>query len=164
MKHAIILPLLCLALHACDAQPEHADDELNPSLDEQMMPVEPDGGIGDGAEPLTGTASADVADENTVPNRFIGVWDYIKGTCDPASDMRLEIGQTEFGFYESVGQLAGVRHEGEAIVVDLDMAGEGETWTESLRLVLKDEGTRLHVTEPQAESDVDEYPRRRCPA
>ena len=37
----------------------------------------------------TATASA----ENAIPDRFIGVWDYIRGTCDPASDMRLEIEQ-----------------------------------------------------------------------
>lgn len=103
-------------------------------------------------------------DSDAIPNRFIGVWDYIKGTCDPASDMRLEIGQAEFGFYESHGRVTGIRNEGEATIVDLDMSGEGETWTQSLRLVLKEDGTRLHVTEPQKESDEDDYPRRRCPA
>jgi hypothetical protein len=78
--------------------------------------------------------------------------------------MRLEIGQAEFGFYESRGKVTGIRNEGEATIVDLDMSGEGETWTQSLRLVLKEDGTRLHVTEPQKESDEDDYPRRRCPA
>ena len=108
----------------------------------------------------TATASA----ENAIPDRFIGVWDYIRGTCDPASDMRLEIEEDEFGFYESTGKVTNVQTEGAAVIVDLDMAGEGETWTQSLRLVLTDDGTRLLVTEPQSASDKDDYPRRRCPA
>lgn len=99
-----------------------------------------------------------------IPADFLGVWDYEKGTCDPGSDMRLDIGQDRFEFYESVGAVKAVRTEGEATVVDLAMEGEGETWEQSLRLVLKDGGERLHVTEPGNASDTDAYPRKRCPA
>jgi hypothetical protein len=44
------------------------------------------------------------------------------------------------------------------------MEGEGETWDQSLRLILKDNGERLHVTEPSGSSDTDDFPRKRCPA
>ena len=63
-----------------------------------------------------------------------------------------------------VGEVKAVRNEGEATVVDLAMEGEGETWDQSLRLVLKDNGDRLHVTEPSSSSDTDDFPRKRCPA
>ena len=99
-----------------------------------------------------------------MPNTLIGAWDYEKGTCDPSSDMRLEIDTKQLRFYESLGQITAVRSDGVATIVDLAMEGEGESWTETLRFVLKDGGTRLHITEPQTEGDVDEYPRRRCPA
>ena len=99
-----------------------------------------------------------------MPNILIGAWDYEKGTCDPGSDMRLEIDTRQLRFYESLGQVTAVRPDGVATIVDLAMEGEGESWTETLRFVLKDGGTRLHVTEPQTQGDVDEYPRRRCPA
>ena len=47
---------------------------------------------------------------------------------------------------------------------DLAMEGEGETWDQSLRLILKDNGERLHVTEPSSSSDTDDFPRKWCPA
>ena len=142
----------------------NATSEPEPQQETADPPVEmPTDSRAQTASPANQPAEAKISPD-AIPNRFIGVWDYIKGTCDPASDMRLEIGQAEFGFYESHGRVTGIRNEGEATIVDLDMSGEGETWTESLRLVLKEDGTRLHVTEPQKESDEDDYPRRRCPA
>ena len=117
-------------------------------------------------EQASAPAAAPASDPapSEIPAGFIGVWDYEKGTCDPAPDMRLAIGQDRFEFYESVGEVKAVRNEGEATVVDLAMEGEGETWDQSLRLVLKDSGERLHVTEPVNTSDTDDYPRKRCPA
>lgn len=155
MKRAfwIILPL---ALAACGDGSQAPDPALGAPTD-AAMPVEPDGGIGDGAAPLP-----EAPDVPTIPNILIGAWDYEKGSCDPASDMRIEVDRTELRFYESVGQVLAVRSEGDATIVDLAMQGEGERWNETLRLVLKNDGTRLHVTEPQAASEVDDYPRRRC--
>lgn len=161
------LALLCVAsLGACNSNTTGSEPEADPAS-ETTISVEPDNGIGDGAESLSRDRDAENAVPEaaaTIPNTLIGVWDYENGTCDPASDMRLEIGSDEFRFYESVGSVKDVRSEGDATIVDLAMEGEGETWEQSLRLVLKAEGTRLHVTEPQKDSDVDEYPRRRCPA
>lgn len=158
MKRAfwIILPL---ALAACDNGSQAPDAALGAATD-AAIPVEPDGGIGDGAMPLP---DAPAPEGPTIPNILIGAWDYEKGTCDPASDMRIEVDRTELRFYESVGQVLAVRREGDATIVDLAMEGEGERWNETLRLALKNDGTRLHVTEPQAASEVDDYPRRRCP-
>ena len=140
--------VLVLALTACGSEPVP---------EPQPAPVET-------AEPQPAAPTGPIAETALIPERFIGVWDYIEGTCDPASDMRLAIGQDRFEFYESVGEVKAVRNQGETTVVDLAMEGEGETWEESLRLVLKDDGERLHVTEPVNASDTDDYPRKRCPA
>lgn len=140
---------LALALAACGNEPV-----------EQPAPATPTA-----QAPASAEATAGAITETTlIPDSVIGVWDYEKGTCDPASDMRLAIGQDRFEFYESVGEVKAVRREGEATVVDLAMAGEGETWDQSLRLVLRDGGERLQVTEPGSASDTDDYPRKRCPA
>lgn len=140
---------LVLALAACGSEPAEQPPPAPPTAE---APAAPEGPAG---------ATAETA---LIPERFLGVWDYEKGSCDPASDMRLAIGQDRFEFYESVGEVTAVRNEGEATVVDLAMAGEGETWAQTLRLVLKDGGERLHVTEPASASDTDDYPRKRCPA
>lgn len=140
---------LALSLAACGSEPTPQPAPSEPPAAAPAAPEAPAGAI---------------AETTLIPERMIGVWDYEKGTCDPASDMRLAIGQDRFEFYESVGEVKAVRQDGEATVVDLAMAGEGETWDQSLRLVLKDGGERLHVTEPGSASDTDDYPRKRCPA
>lgn len=144
---------LVLALAACGGEPQP-----------QPAPTEKAGASLEPVEQKVDTPANAIPETTQIPERFIGVWDYIEGTCDPASDMRLAIGQDRFEFYESVGEVKAVRNQGETTVVDLAMEGEGETWEESLRLVLKDEGERLHVTEPVNASDTDDYPRKRCPA
>ena len=152
MRQAIrILPaaLLALTLAACGSE---SAPQPAPSEKSGPAPVAP------------ATPAAPTTAPNTIPADFLGVWDYEKGSCDPGSDMRLDIGQDRFEFYESVGAVKAVRTEGEATVVDLAMEGEGETWEQSLRLVLKNGGDRLHVTEPGNASDTDAYPRKRCPA
>lgn len=160
MKKRLFLATCTLALVSCADAGEAPADQPEST---EAAPAETPAATSGGADsPAPGAEDKQAAD--AIPNRFIGVWDYIKGTCDPASDMRLEIDRHEFGFYESRGKVTAVRNEGEATVVDLDMSGEGETWQQTLRLVLKDDGTRLHITEPQDESDEDDYPRRRCPA
>lgn len=141
--------ILALALAGCGSEPTPAPTPTDTAEVTSTAPDAPGGAI---------------AETTLIPERFIGVWDYEKGTCDPASDMRLAIGQDRFEFYESVGEVKAVRNEGDATVVDLAMEGEGETWDQSLRLVVKDNGERLHVTEPVNASDTDDYPRKRCPA
>ena len=58
--------------------------------------------------PVPAAAPASDPAPSAIPAGFIGVWDYEKGTCDPASDMRLAIGQDRFEFYESVGEVKAV--------------------------------------------------------
>lgn len=147
----ILLPLAVLALAACSQGADEA-----PAPEETMMPVERDGGIGDGAGPPVAEAIA------SIPVAFLGVWDYVDGTCDPASDMRLDIGEQAIGFYESTGTVADVRDEDGTTYVDLAMSGEGETWETTLGLRLVDAGTQLMVITAEAPDDAEKYMRKRC--
>lgn len=144
--------VLALALAACDRGAPAADDA-----------------------PVAARATAEAAADEATPEpdraatagilpQMLGVWDYEKGTCDLASDLRLTIANDRFTFYESSGTVEAVRRDGDAIIVDLAMTGEGESWTQSYRLVLRDAGQRLHVTDPADGTAVDDYPRKRCPA
>ncbi len=145
------LPLALLALTACG---DPVDDK--PETEETMVPVEPDDGIGDGAGPPGAVENA------AIPMSFLGVWDYVEGACDPASDMRLEISENRMQFYESVGTVSEVREDDGTTYVDLAMTGEGESWTTTLGLRLVDAGTGLIVISPEAPGDAEKYLRKRC--
>lgn len=150
MKHAL-LPLAVLALAACSQGTDEA-----PAPEETMMPVEPDGGIGDGAGPPQAVPA------DTIPQAFLGVWDYVEGTCDPASDLRVEIGPRSMQFYESHGEVTQIVVNGpQRIVVDLAMEGEGENWQMSRAFVLSDDGNRL-TPQPDDGEDYEPMPLKKC--
>ena len=160
---ALALPLAAfLLLSACGGRDDGDEPPPPPPLPaETMMPVEPDGGIGDGAgpPPLTGQEAIDA---NLIPANFHGVWDYEGGTCNRASDMRMEISGSEILFYESIGRVSDVAGDGDGVIVTLDMEGEGETWTQKTRLLLAQDGDRLETSDGEAPRVVDEYPSKRC--
>ena len=161
----IALPLIAaFALASCGQAPDEAPS-ADGEIAETPMPVEPDGGIGDGAGPPGDTQAAL---DTRIPTRFHGVWDYIEGSCDPASDMRMEISGTEILFYESIGLVTDVEAEEDigAVVLTLAMEGEGETWEQKTRLMLTGEGAsqRLETSDGEGPVTVDEYPQKRCPS
>lgn len=155
MRTAILL-IGAFALAACGSDPAPSD----PDVTESPIPVEPDGGIGDGAGPPPEEALA-----NRIPTRFHGAWDYVGGTCDLASDLRMEVSGSEILFYESVGIVTATEAEGDAVIVDLAMEGEGETWQQRTRLMIEGEGNdeRLLTSDGDQPRVVDEYPSKRCP-
>lgn len=123
-----------------------------------------------GAPPAAVTASplasaTPVASPTTaaaIPDRFRGVWDVAGGSCNPASDLRLEIGAVSVEFYESLGTVTGVTVQSpDSIVVDLAMEGEGQRWERTTRYVLSDEGATLTPTEIGGPS-APAIPRTRC--
>lgn len=155
-RHIASLTLAsALALSACQ---QAGKDDAAPDASETMLPVEPDGGIGDGAPP-----PAPVAEE--IPAGFRGVWDYVRGTCDPASDLRIEIGPRSIGFYESHGEVTRVEIDGaNRIVVSLAMEGEGEKWAMARRFTLSDDGQTLTPSAVDAEEQFEPMPLKKCPA
>nr|WP_298930621.1 hypothetical protein [uncultured Erythrobacter sp.] len=164
MRNSVCL-MLAMALSACGTSP--ADEAAPPEPLETPIPVEPDGGIGDGAEPLPQEASQEqpAGAANVIPAGFHGVWDYEGGTCALESDMRMEISASEIMFYESIGIVTAVSPDGEDTLVALAMEGEGETWEQSTRLSLVGEGddVRLHTSDGDAPKQIDEYPSKKCP-
>jgi hypothetical protein len=151
------LPLIALTLllPACDSR-------VDPAPDETPIPVEPDGGISDGADsPLDPAIAA-----GEIPARFHGVWDAVTGTCDPASDMRVEVTARRIEYYESVGDVSGMGSEGDDAIADLVMEGEGETWVQPTRLSLETlpDGERLRISDALKPESPDDPLRERCPA
>jgi hypothetical protein len=113
--------------------------------------------------------AAQAASSPTIPARFIGVWDAETGSCDPASDLRLDITPQAIGFYESQGTLTGLA---EAIdgstAVELAMEGEGDTWDMTMTISLSGIGVaeRLivqHRGEPGQPAPAP-LTLKRCPA
>jgi len=116
------------ALAACGGEPqqEAAAPEPAPATTAGSMLKEPASGSTAGS---------------AIPAQFIGAWDAETGTCDPASDLRLDINPQAIGFYESQGTLIRLA---EAIdgstVVELAMEGEGDTWDMTMTLSLSGAG------------------------
>lgn len=154
MHRALIACSFLLAVTACGNEPEA------PAAEETAIPVEPDGGIGDGAGPPDVEATL----ANRIPTRFQGTWDHVEGTCSPDSDLRMEIGGAEILFYESVGTVTDVTSQGDDVIVTLAMEGEGETWGQKTRLSLVGEGSaqRLETTDGEQPETEDAYPSKRC--
>lgn len=97
-----------------------------------------------------------------VPAKFHGIWDYAKGSCDPASDMRTEIAEHGIAFYESHGAVTGLTLESpDAILVELAMEGEGEKWQDRRRFTLSADGRTLTVTGVD-QDEGEPMPLKRC--
>ncbi len=148
------LGLMLLVLPGCS---DGAEDAASSETGEAAIPVEPGGGIGDGATPPAPPAIA-----QSIPRPFIGVWDHDQGSCDPASDARMEIGPRAIEFYESHGEVSRVEiDDPDRITVSLAMEGEGERWQIAQILALSDDGRTL--TASSADEDLyDPVKLKRC--
>lgn len=147
-----------LALAGCDSGPAApTDSETAPATmaDTDTSLAEP------GDESVARAAN----ELRTIPARFLGTWDHVEGSCDPASDLRMEIGQRRIMFYESVGDVTGIQAENDnAIVVTMSMTGEGESWQETTRLTIEDGGDRLVPSSADGEGGYEPMPRKKCAA
>ena len=125
-KASLILALPLLALTACGGEPQQGTPD--PAATAAAMP-----------EPAPSPEPTLAA--NTIPARFHGVWDAETGTCDPASDLRLDIGAQTISFYESQGTVTTVDASDPDIVsIQLAMEGEGDQWTKTMDLALEGDG------------------------
>lgn len=149
---------LFLVLTPIVACSDAAEDTAKPAPAETMMPVEPDGGIGDGAGPP-------MIEAQDIPAAFQGVWDYVEGACDPASDLRIDIRPDAMQFYESMGEVTSIEVDSaNRIVVSLNMEGEGETWQMDRVFTLTNEGETLTPTAVDEEEQYKPMPLKKCPA
>ena len=118
------------------------------------------------ATPVATPSPSPAVAAGEIPARFRGVWDAVTGTCDAASDMRVEIAARRIEYYESVGAVSGVRADGEDAIVELAMEGEGESWEQASRLALQStpDGERLRITDASQPARSDGPLRKRCAA
>jgi hypothetical protein len=146
-----LIPLLALTLLA--ACGEQADTS---------------GNGGEATSPAAGSTPADtatIAPANAIPALFHGPWDAETGTCDPASERRLEIAANSVKFYESLGAVTGVTDAQDgSVLIDLAMEGEGEQWNRSMALKVtgEGEGQRLSLRE-KGSADYESLTLQRCP-
>ena len=147
-----------LALAACNQPAEsEAGDEAGT---DQVVQAEPTTAPDVQATPEPKLEPA--APDGSIPARYLGVWDYVKGTCARESDMRMDIRPDGITFYESTGAVSSVATEGGDVLVELAMEGEGEQWVETLRLSVSEDGQGLEVTDGLKPKVPDEYPRKKC--
>lgn len=145
-----------LALGACGSEP------MAPAKDDASPAPAP-------AAPATTAPPAAPVTADTIPARFQGVWDAETGTCDPASDLRLEIAGDGIGFYESRGTPTRIAEAADGIVsLTLAMEGEGETWDTAMSLEIVGAGAEERLIVQHAATDGAPAPDRlrlkRCPA
>ncbi|MFM7378763.1 MAG: hypothetical protein ACKO1O_11660 [Erythrobacter sp.] len=127
---------LALALAACGGEPQQEEPAAPAPMASATAPPS------DPPAPTTPAAAA------AIPARFIGVWDAETGTCDPASDLRLDIAPQAIDFYESQGTLTRIVESPDgAATLDLAMEGEGDSWemTMTINLSGADAAERLVV-------------------
>ena len=150
------LPLALLAFAGCTAA-----DETAPQDDEKMIPVEPDGGIGDGAEPIPEIKQL------AIPRALHGRWGLVSGDCtDEDGDAKgaLEISATKLRFYESQAGVAEVKVKGDdSIRAVFDFSGEGQNWQRDINLHLNESRNRLIREEYGKDAMSDPLTYTKCP-
>ncbi|NTZ42649.1 hypothetical protein G7A66_06030 [Altererythrobacter sp. SALINAS58] len=132
-----------MALASCsETAPENSDAENALASGEDMMPVEPDGGIGDGAPPPMQESPA-----GTIPASLQGRWGLVPADCTSTrGDAKglLTIAPTTLTFYESQAQISDVETVGaNSISADFDFEGEGMRWERSIDLEAREGGAKL---------------------
>lgn len=136
------LPFAALALLAACGEP--ADDPVRPEAPDAPMPVEPDGGIGDGAGPPP--AGPDMP-EFGIPQPVQGRWGLTANDCETGrADAKglLVVSPTTLTFYESVGRLKEIAYAGAyGIRASYMFSGEGMNWESDTELRLEDGGRKL---------------------
>lgn len=134
--------LPALALAACG---NPADEGEAPPASEEAMPVEPDGGIGDGAAPL------DAAGGTGIPAALHGRWGLVAADCTSTrGDAKglIEVDDRSVTFYESRATLDEVaERDGDSIRATFDFTGEGMEWTRDMALASAGGGAELVRTE-----------------
>ncbi|MBY6216913.1 hypothetical protein [Qipengyuania aquimaris] len=161
MKHLALLrsalPLTLLTLVAC-AEPI----EERPDTEETAIPVEPDGGIGDGAEPLPEILGKDI------PRGLHGRWGLVPADCTSTrGDAKglIDIDAEGIKFYESRAVVDEVEaKEATMIKASFAFSGEGQEWTRDMEWRLSDDGMQLTRSETGDEAIPDPLTYTKCEA
>jgi hypothetical protein len=156
----LIPAVFLLMLAACGG----ADEPAMPSGDKSPIPVEPDGGIGDGATPAAEQSDATVTG---IPEPLRGRWGLVAADCEPGrSDAKglLIVGPDKLTFYESVGTLGEASERTPTrLRARFAFTGEGMSWNRDMLLEAEDGGKALVRQEFGADAAPDPFRYMRCP-
>lgn len=157
---AALLLALSVNLAACG---DAGDEEATPEPAEMPRPVEPDGGIGDGATPPPPPPGTDRT--AAIPAEMQGRWGLKPADCrSEAAEGLLTVAPDRLTFYESVGELGDVTARTDnRIRATYAFTGEGMNWTRDVSLTLEDDGRTLVRRERGSEASPGAFIYTRCP-
>lgn len=137
-------------------QREEPEPQASPAPPPAPRPKE-NGHAAAPAAPAPEPAGKAADDPATIPDAFRGEWNRNLAHCGTGlNDSAMRVEPRALRFYESIGRVTGVsREEERTVTVSADFEGEGETWSDRIRLTLSADGRQLSVGEDET--------RRRCP-
>ena len=139
------LPLL---LGACSDPLQEA-----PKSEETLMPVEPDGGIGDGATPLPELLGTEI------PEALHGRWGLVPADCTSTrGDAKglITIDAERIEFYESRAVVDEIEAQDTGMIrARFAFTGEGQEWTRDIEWRLSEDGATL-IRSETGEDALDE--------
>lgn len=149
MRPILLAAALPFALAACNQQA--GDAPPAPAASESPIPVEPDGGIGDGATPLPApgedAGEPSPAPQGAIPMALQGRWGMVPADCTSTrGDAKglLTVGPRTLTFYESVGRLDAAKERSEnRLRADYAFTGEGMSWTRDVTLSVSEDAKTL---------------------
>jgi hypothetical protein len=141
---ALALVVAVAGCHGGDsAKPTHQDNEAAAAIDNAVAANSTDASLK--GLPVPQPSAHALAYE--IPVSFVGRWGMAPGDCDPdnmANKGLLTISPDKLVFYESKGIVNKIaKHSPYDITLELDMTGEGQSWTSTTHLVLDAASTQL---------------------
>jgi hypothetical protein len=137
---AILISLAVLAASGCSAERDpDAAASGEPSVEAERQI--------DAPLPPAGDSAATAAVTDAIPSALRGRWGLVAADCtSQRGDAKglLAVKADELEFYESVAELRTVKEASSgSVLAGFDYSGEGETWSQDVRLELADGGSRL---------------------
>ena len=112
-QHLALLPLFACGLVACSAGEDATSPAPDAAATETPIPVEPDGGIGDGAGPPEGLPASDDGSEAEEPSAFAKTFPVaIRGKWRETDGAAVTRAQCDGYQQENMGKVLTVREDG----------------------------------------------------
>lgn len=98
-------------------------------------------------ETASGSESSTTQGPGRIPPQFVGEWNVELADCGTDNnDSRLVIEPRSLRFYESVGEIQSLsQQDSRTLVIRLRLSGEGQTWNDTMRLILSPSGQDLRI-------------------
>jgi hypothetical protein len=152
---AITILTLPLALGGCSLLPGQSGDDARLFGDDQAL-----------AQTQSESAAKvleEEADPKTIPQSFLGTWDYVLNDCAPGGNLLVKMEPQRVAFVDGFGEVAQVKRVNDtAIDVQMVMKGTAEEWTSHSRFVLVEDGDMMTHSEDPSRGAQDGFALKRC--